>query len=778
MEINVNFLENLRLEARFDDFTVVTDQPIRYKGDGSAPSPFDYFLASSALCAAYFVRVYCLARDIPTENIRLSQNNIVDPENRYNQIFKISVELPEDISEKDRQGILRSIDRCTVKKVVQTGPTFEIETVENLDADAQALLMTQPECGSQTFIEGKDLPLEQTIANMTGILKDLGMKIEIASWRNIVPHVWSLHIRDAASPMCFTNGKGATKESALCSALGEFIERLSCNFFYNDQFFGEAIASSEFVHYPNEKWFKPGPDDELPEGILDDHCLAIYNPDGELCGSNLIDTNSGKAERGIVSLPFVRQSDGEVVYFPSNLIENLFLSNGMSAGNTLNEAEVQCLSEIFERAVKKQIIEEEIALPDVPREVLEKYPDILEGIEALEAQGFPTLVKDASLGGQFPVMCVTLMNPGTGGVFASFGAHPSFEVALERSLTELLQGRSFEGLNDVPAPTFNSLAVTEPNNFVEHFIDSTGVVSWRFFSAKADYDFVEWDFSGTNVEEAACLFGILRELGKEVYVAIYEELGAPVCRILVPGYSEVYPVEDLIMDNTNMALDYREDILNLHRLNNEQLADLVERLEASQLDNYMTIITLIGVEFDENTVWGQLTILELKILICLALQWHEEALEFVDMFLQFNDNTVERGLFYRTMYAVLEVTLDDDMELGDYLTNFTRMFGEKTMEAVVGSVDGTVRFHGLEPTNMQLEGLEKHQRLIESYKKLHTARAVKAGQARDRMNKTRNAEIRAENHQQIGTSVSDNVKSEAQNSVRSTVKGSASGGLL
>ncbi|EON91985.1 hypothetical protein MARLIPOL_10186 [Marinobacter lipolyticus SM19] len=727
MEIKVNFLENLRLEAKFDDFTVTTDQPIRYKGDGSAPSPFDYFLASSALCAAYFVRVYCKARDIPTENIRLSQNNIVDPENRYNQIFRIEVELPEDISEKDRQGILRSIDRCTVKKVVQTGPEFQIEVVENLDEDAQALLMAPPEGEASTYIVGKDLPLEQTIANMTGILEDLGMKIEIASWRNIVPHVWSLHIRDAASPMCFTNGKGATKESALCSALGEFIERLNCNFFYNDQFFGEEIANSEFVHYPNEQWFKPGPDDELPEGILDDHCLAIYNPEGELCGSHLIDTNSGRRDRGICSLPFVRQSDGEVVYFPSNLIENLYLSNGMSAGNTLDEAQVQCLSEIFERAVKKQIIEEEVALPDVPREVLEKYPDILEGIEALEAQGFPTLVKDASLGGQFPVMCVTLMNPRTGGVFASFGAHPSFEVALERSLTELLQGRSFEGLNDVPAPTFNSLAVTEPNNFVEHFIDSTGVVSWRFFSARSNYDFCEWDFSGTNAEEADGLFSILADMGKEVYVAVYEELGAPVCRILVPGYSEVYPVEDLIMDNTNMALNYREDILNLHRLSDEQLADLVERLEASQLDNYMTIITLIGVEFDENTVWGQLTILELKILICLALQWHEEALEFVDMFLQFNDNTVERGLFYQAVQAVLEVTLDDEMTLDDYLTNFRRMFGDETMNAVVGSVSGEVRFHGLTPTNTQLEGLDKHLRLIDSYKKLHAARAAKAG---------------------------------------------------
>lgn len=727
MEIKVNFLDNLRLEAKFDDFTVVTDQPIRYKGDGSAPSPFDYFLASSALCAAYFVKVYCKARDIPTDNIRLSQNNIVDPEDRYNQIFRIQVELPEDLSDKDRQGILRSIERCTVKKVVQTGPEFQIETVDNLDEDAQALLMAGVDGEARTFIEGKDRPLEETIATMTRALEALGMKIEIASWRNIVPHVWSLHIRDAASPMCFTNGKGATKESALCSALGEFIERLNCNFFYNDQFVGEEIANADFVHYPNEQWFQPGPDDALPEGILDDHCRAIYDPDGELQGSNLIDTNSGRVDRGICSLPFERRSDGETVWFPSNLIENLFLSNGMSAGNTLAEAQVQCLSEIFERAVKKQIIEEELALPDVPKEVLAKYPKLVEGVEALEAQGFPVLVKDASLGGQFPVACVALMNPRTGGVFASFGAHPSMAVALERSLTELLQGRSFEGLNDFPPPTFNSLAVTEPNNFVEHFIDSSGLVSWRFFSAKADVAFQEWDFSGSTQEEAERLFGILEDLGKEVYTASYHELGAPACRILVPGYSEVYPVEDLVWDNTNKALDYREDILNLHRLDDGQLTDLLEHLEESQIDDYTDLITLIGIEFDENTVWGQLTVLELKLLINLALGQHEEALERTEAFLQFNDNTVERNLFYRAVSAVLEITLDDELELNDYLTNLRRLYGDQTMDEVVGAVDGTARFPGLTPTNLQLEGLDRHLRLIESYKKLHAARAAAAG---------------------------------------------------
>ncbi|AXO88741.1 OsmC domain/YcaO domain-containing protein [Pseudomonas parafulva] len=723
MEIKVNFLDNLRLEAKFDDFTVIADQPIRYKGDGSAPGPFDYFLASSALCAAYFVKLYCQTRNIPTENIRLSQNNIVDPENRYNQIFKIQVELPEDISEKDRQGILRSIDRCTVKKVVQTGPEFIIEQVDNLDADAQGLLM--PVADSSTTIAGKDLPLERTIENLSGLLADLGMKIEIASWRNIVPNVWSLHLRDAQSPMCFTNGKGATKEAALASALGEFIERLNCNFFYNDQFWGEEIANAAFVHYPNEQWFKPGPKDALPAEILDAHCLEIYNPDGELRGSHLYDTNSGNKARGICSLPFVRQSDGQTVYFPSNLIENLYLSNGMSAGNTLAEAQVQCLSEIFERAVKREILEGELCLPDVPAQVLAKYPSILAGIQALEDQGFPVLVKDASLGGEFPVMCVTLMNPRTGGVFASFGAHPSFEVALERSLTELLQGRSFEGLNDLPQPTFESHALMEPNNFVEHFIDSSGVVSWRFFSAKADFEFVEWEWAGDDSTElqARTLFSLLQGMGKEVYMAVYDDLGATACRILVPGYSEIYPVEDLIWDNTNRALGVRADILNLHSLDNRALKLLFKRLDQLEVDEYTTITTLIGVEFDDNTVWGQLTLLELKLLIQLALERFEDAKELVEMFLQFNDNTVERGLFYQALNVVLEVVLDEDLAMADYEANFRRMFGDARMDAALGSVDGSVRFHGLTPTSLKLEGLERHQRLIDSYRKLHAARA-------------------------------------------------------
>jgi len=302
-------------------------------------------------------------------------------------------------------------------------------------------------------------------------------------------------------------------------------------------------------------------------------------------------------------------------------------------------------------------------------------------------------------------------------------------VALERSLTELLQGRSFEGLNDLPPPTFVSEAVTESNNFVEHFIDSSGIVSWRFFSAKTDYAFMEWDFAskGTdaNIEEAETLFDILGAMNKESYVAVHDQLGATACRILVPGYSEIYPIEDLIWDNTNKALLFREDVLNLLNLNNESLAALLDRLENNELDEYSDIATLIGIEFDENTVWGQLTVLELKLLIHLALKQWDEAHELVGAFLQYNDNTVERKLFYQALDAVLAIHLDDALEISDYTSNLRRMFGDARMDAVLGSIECSVRFYGLTPTNLKLEGLDRHQRLLDSYTKLHIARAKK-----------------------------------------------------
>src|SRR5471030_540786 len=416
---------------------------------------------------------------------------------------------------------------------------------------------------TQTFITGKDAALEDSISRFQQKLTDLGFNIEEASWLNPVPHVWSVHIRDRDCPLCFTNGKGASKKAALASALGEYFERLSTNYFFADFYLGKEIANGDFVHYPNEKWFPIAEDNTLPEGILDERLHEFYDADKELVASDLIDLQSGNPDRGICALPFTRQSDLQTVYIPMNIIGNLYVSNGMSAGNTANEARVQGLSEVFERYVKNRIIAESISLPAIPASVLARYPGVVEAIAKLEEEGFPILSYDASLGGNYPVICVVLFNPTNGTCFASFGAHPDFGVALERTVTELLQGRELKDLDVFTPPTFDEDEVAEQTNLETHFIDSSGLISWDLFKQDADHAFVDWDFSGTTAEEFTTLMAIFQHQGAPVYIADYEHLGVYGCRILVPGMSDIYPVEDLLMANNTMAIHLRDTITSL-----------------------------------------------------------------------------------------------------------------------------------------------------------------------------------------------------------------------
>ena len=285
-----------------------------------------------------------------------------------------------------------------------------------------------------------------------------------------------------------------------------------------------------------------------------------------------------------------------------------------------------------------------------------------------------------------------------------------------------MQGRSFEGLNELPPPTFNQFAIREPDNMIEHFIDSSGVVSWKFFGQVADYEFSDWNFAGSTEQEHQYLMGILNDLDKEVYIADYDDLGANACRILVPDYSEIYEAEDLVWNNTNKALAFRSDILNIHSLDAKALLRLFEKLEESELDEYTSIPELIGVAFDENSPWGKCTISELKGLICLALGKHEEAKEWVGLFLQYNDNVPARRKFYQVLDTVLDITIREDLDLENYIPSLTRMYGEENLGNAVSSVSGKIRFSGLTPTNIKLDGIDKHLRLVESYEKLQLAR--------------------------------------------------------
>ena len=579
----------------------------------------------------------------------------------------------------------------------------------------------------QTLIPGKDAALEESIEKFQQKLTALGFNIEEASWLNPVPNVWSVHIRDKDCPQCFSNGKGASKKAALASALGEYFERLSTNYFWTDFYLGQDIANGDFVHYPNEKWFPIEDEALLPQGILDDRLFEHFDPNQELTPELLVDLQSGNYERGIVALPYVRQSDQQTVYIPQSIISNLYVSNGMSAGNSQFEARVQGLSEVFERYVKNKIIAEAISLPLIPQEVMARYPSIQAAIDKLEQEGFPILAYDASLGGKYPVICVILLNPTNGTCFASFGAHPKFQVALERTVTELLQGRSLKDLDVFSPPSFNNDDVAEHANLETHFIDSSGLISWDLFKDTPDYEFADWNFSGKDThEEYDNLMAIFRAEKKDVYIMDYNHLDVYACRIIVPGMSDIYPADDLIYANSNMGMDWREILLDLPHFHHDQetYQELLDELDEQGIDDATRVREFIGIVAPKASGWTTLRIGELKSMLYLALGDLEMALDWANWTYNMNSSvfTAERANYYRCLINSLELFMDSQRDPQQYRMVFEKMYGKDAVAFAWSAIQGGNPFYNLPASDETLANFSEHQKLLAAYAKLQKAK--------------------------------------------------------
>ena len=579
----------------------------------------------------------------------------------------------------------------------------------------------------QTFIPGKDAALEESIEKFQQKLTALGFNIEEASWLNPVPNVWSVHIRDKDCPQCFSNGKGASKKAALASALGEYFERLSTNYFWTDFYLGQDIANGDFVHYPNEKWFPIEDEALLPQGILDDRLFEHFDPNQELTPELLVDLQSGNYERGIVALPYMRQSDQQTVYIPQSIISNLYVSNGMSAGNSQFEARVQGLSEVFERYVKNKIIAEAISLPLIPQEVMARYPSIQAAIDKLEQEGFPILAYDASLGGKYPVICVILLNPTNGTCFASFGAHPKFQVALERTVTELLQGRSLKDLDVFSPPSFNNDDVAEHANLETHFIDSSGLISWDLFKDTPDYEFADWNFSGKDThEEYDNLMAIFHAEKKDVYIMDYNHLGVYACRIIVPGMSDIYPADDLIYANSNMGMDWREILLDLPHFHHdpETYQELLDELDEQGIDDATRVREFIGIVAPKASGWTTLRIGELKSMLYLALGDLEMALDWANWTYNMNSSvfTAERANYYRCLINSLELFMDSQRDPQQYRMVFEKMYGKEAVSFTWSAIQGGNPFYNLPASDETLANFSEHQKLLAAYAKLQKAK--------------------------------------------------------
>lgn len=125
MKIEVSMLAGQQLKASFGDHEIISDQSIELGGQEQYPDPFSYFLASIPLCTTFYIRRFCQQRDIPTEGIKVIQEN-TNVDDKYKKNIAMSVELPDSFPQKYKKALMAAANTCTVKKVVQAMPDFEI----------------------------------------------------------------------------------------------------------------------------------------------------------------------------------------------------------------------------------------------------------------------------------------------------------------------------------------------------------------------------------------------------------------------------------------------------------------------------------------------------------------------------------------------------------------------------------------------------------------------------------------------------------------------------
>ena len=131
MELVIDFPGGSRIDAHFDDYTVMTDQPAAGGGEGSAPTPFAVFLSSIGTCAGIYVLGFCRQHGLPTEGIRIIQRVNRSRVTGMVEMIDLEIQLPPSFPEKYYEALMRSADQCAVKKHLVTPPKFNVFTKLN-----------------------------------------------------------------------------------------------------------------------------------------------------------------------------------------------------------------------------------------------------------------------------------------------------------------------------------------------------------------------------------------------------------------------------------------------------------------------------------------------------------------------------------------------------------------------------------------------------------------------------------------------------------------------
>lgn len=388
-----------------------------------------------------------------------------------------------------------------------------------------------------TDAEYKDAHPMDTVNRIKDILRLHNIET-VEEWNDsYVPNCYSLRVNIVGTKIG-TNGKGVTKEFALASGYGEFMERLQLgNIWRNKMSFDKGVSSadaqSEYVQADdllarNSKWYER-------------FAQSLHNLTGITMTPKQIMERYVEKDGSVLSIPYYCPTTGQMEHLPLDLVKSVYGSNGGAAGNTIEEAIVQAISEIVERNHELRVIYGNIPVPEIPEDVLRTCTIAYKTILFLRESGYRVTVKDCSLGTKFPVVCVTIINTATGKYHTHFGAHPNFEIALQRTLTESFQGRNMQTVTKFENFCYTSNETYDFRHYLGELIKGTSEKMPQFFIRKPDAPYTPTaGFSGSNNRQCLqeCL-DFFREQGYDVLIRDCSCLGFPTCQVIIPGYSEI-----------------------------------------------------------------------------------------------------------------------------------------------------------------------------------------------------------------------------------------------
>ncbi|WP_461207173.1 YcaO-like family protein [Clostridium sp. DL1XJH146] len=484
----------------------------------------------------------------------------------------------------------------------------------------------------------KDESPLNTINRIRNILGNLNILTKEENWKNSVRGFHSVTVRIIGTDIS-SNGKGTTSEYALASGYGELMERLQnmTYFRFSYDMSSEDYKYCGFFYSPDEKHFT------IDEMYANNEWLQFYKEKNNSKFYEVAqiwrEVSYEKVHKDFIAIPYKNIKTGKISYIPIKMACKMYMSNGMCAGNSREEALVQGICEIFERKVNKEVVLNKINPPEISREYLKKFTSIYNKIKRIESIGsYKIIIKDCSLGYDYPVVSVTLIDYSKGQYFVKFGAHPVIETALDRTLNELLQGQEITNMMGMSEFFYNEKITKVKDNMIRILENGCGVYPDDFFSENYSYKFndIKKRKFSSNKEILKYLIHLINILGYKILVRDVSFLNFPAYHIIIPGLSDVddfYDVES-IADYVQYN-QIKRFIRKGNKLSEEEIRKLILILNENKFGVGGSVTTLLSIPIKKDFPWYYTNIALYKACLFYEIKEYYKAGQEVEKFLSY-----------------------------------------------------------------------------------------------------------------------------------------------